>query len=203
MTTYQPHPVSRPDPQPSTNTPRILVIANRTCPCPTLVDEIAGRVGNADSDVLIIAPALNSRLRHWVSDVDGAIARAHDRVDLALAGLHELGINARGRGRRRKPPPCDRRCARQLPRHRDRDRHPPTRPIQLARAPTGRKSHVPVQPSDHPPRIDPRTRAEGDRRLNRNGSLRHRRFRGISNPLGCVIPTTSCRRQGSNLRPSD
>jgi len=72
------------------------VIANRTCPCPTLVDEIAGRVGNADSDVLIIAPALNSRLRHWVSDVDGAIARAHDRVDLALAGLHERGINARG-----------------------------------------------------------------------------------------------------------
>src|SRR6185437_3636955 len=96
MTTYQPHPVSRPDPQPSTNTPRILVIANRTCPCPTLVDEIAGRVGNADSDVLIIAPALNSRLRHWVSDVDGAIARAHDRVDLALAGLRERGIDARG-----------------------------------------------------------------------------------------------------------
>jgi GABA permease len=76
--------------------PRILVIANRTCPCPTLVDEIARRVGSADSDVLIVAPALNSRLRHWVSDVDQAIARAHDRVELALAGLRERGISARG-----------------------------------------------------------------------------------------------------------
>ena len=80
---------SRPD-------PRILVIANRTCPCPTLVDEIARRVGNANSEVLIVAPALNSRLRHWVSDVDEAIARAQHRVELALAALREHGIRARG-----------------------------------------------------------------------------------------------------------
>jgi GABA permease len=76
--------------------PRILVIANRTCPCPSLVDEVARRVGRAECDVLIVAPALNSRLRHWVSDVDEAVARAHDRVELALAGLRERGINARG-----------------------------------------------------------------------------------------------------------
>ena len=80
----------------SRHAPRILVIANRTCPCPTLVDEIARRVGNADSEVLIVAPALNSRLRHWVSDVDEAIARAHHRVELALASLRERGISARG-----------------------------------------------------------------------------------------------------------
>ena len=76
--------------------PRILVIANRTCPCPTLVDEIARRVGTGDSEVLVIAPALNSRMRHWVSDVDKAIARAHHRVGLALDGLREHGISARG-----------------------------------------------------------------------------------------------------------
>jgi GABA permease len=76
--------------------PQILVIANRTCPCPTLVDEIARRLGNGDGEVLVIAPALNSRMRHWVSDVDEAIARAHHRVDLALAGLRERGIDARG-----------------------------------------------------------------------------------------------------------
>lgn len=76
--------------------PRILVIANRTCPCPSLVDEVARRIGSGQGDVLIVAPALNSRLRHWVSDVDEAVARAHDRVDLALAGLHERGIDARG-----------------------------------------------------------------------------------------------------------
>jgi hypothetical protein len=55
--------------------PRILVVANRACPCPTLIDETERRVGNSDSEVLIIAPALNSRLRHWVSDIDEAIAR--------------------------------------------------------------------------------------------------------------------------------
>ena len=76
--------------------PRILVIANRTCPCPSLVDEVARRVGDTEGDVLIVAPALNSRVRHWVSDVDEAVARARDRVDLALAGLRERGINAHG-----------------------------------------------------------------------------------------------------------
>ena len=76
--------------------PRILVIANRTCPCPTLIDEIERRVGNANGEVLIIAPALNSRLRHWVSDVDEAIAHAHDRVERALAALRERGISASG-----------------------------------------------------------------------------------------------------------
>src|SRR5438309_3183825 len=74
----------------------ILVIANRTCPCPTLVDEVARRAGETPREVLVVAPALNSRLRHWVSDVDGAIARAHDRVELAVVELRERGVSARG-----------------------------------------------------------------------------------------------------------
>ena len=32
-----------------------------------------------------MAPALNSRLRHWVSDTDGALASARERLDRALA----------------------------------------------------------------------------------------------------------------------
>jgi hypothetical protein len=39
--------------------------------------------------VLVVAPALNSRLRHWVSDVDDAVARARDRVELAVGELRE------------------------------------------------------------------------------------------------------------------
>jgi hypothetical protein len=74
----------------------ILVVANRTCPCPTLVDEVARRAGDTPTDVLVVAPALNSRLRHWVSDVDGAIARAHDRVELAVDELRERGLSTRG-----------------------------------------------------------------------------------------------------------
>ena len=77
-------------------TSRILVNANRTCPCPTLIDEVARRAGDAPTDVLVVAPALNSRLRHWLSDVDGAIACAHDRVEAAVSGLRERGIVARG-----------------------------------------------------------------------------------------------------------
>ena len=74
----------------------VLVIANRTCPCPVLLDEVGRRASNPPIDVLVVAPALNSRLRHWVSDVDDAVARAHDRLELALADLRERGILARG-----------------------------------------------------------------------------------------------------------
>jgi GABA permease len=76
--------------------PGVLVIANRTCPCPTLLDEVARRAGNAPIDVLVVAPALNSRVRHWLSDVDDAVARAHDRLELALAELRARGVSARG-----------------------------------------------------------------------------------------------------------
>jgi hypothetical protein len=72
---------------------RILVIANRTCPCPTLVDEVARR---APDDVLVVAPALNSRLRHWVSDIDGAVALAAGRLELAVAALRARGVSVRG-----------------------------------------------------------------------------------------------------------
>jgi len=74
----------------------ILVIHNRTCPCPTLVDEVARRAIDTSASVLVVAPALNSRLRHWVSDVDEAVAQARDRVGFALAELREHGVSARG-----------------------------------------------------------------------------------------------------------
>jgi GABA permease len=76
--------------------PEILVIANRTCPCPTLVDEVAGRAVTSSSDVLVVAPALNSRLRHWISDTDDAVADARDRVQIAVAALRDRGVDVRG-----------------------------------------------------------------------------------------------------------
>jgi hypothetical protein len=75
---------------------RILVVANRTCPCPTLLDEVARQAGDATTDVLVVVPALNSRLRHWLSDIDDAVARAHERLDVALADLRTRGVQARG-----------------------------------------------------------------------------------------------------------
>jgi hypothetical protein len=74
----------------------ILVVANRTCPCPMLLDEVARRVSDAPIDVLVVVPALNSRLRHWLSDIDDAVARAHERLEIALADLRTRGVRARG-----------------------------------------------------------------------------------------------------------
>jgi GABA permease len=74
----------------------ILVVANRTCPCPTLLDEVARHAGDATTDVLVVVPALNSRLRHWLSDIDDAVARAHERLEVALAELRTRGVDARG-----------------------------------------------------------------------------------------------------------
>jgi hypothetical protein len=73
----------------------LLVIANRTCPCPGLLEEIADRLAPGGR-VLVVSPALNGRLRHWMSDSDGAVAEARDRLAGTLALLAERGIDARG-----------------------------------------------------------------------------------------------------------
>ncbi len=75
-------------------TPSILLVANRTCPCPDVLDAVA-RLAD-DGRVHVVAPALNSRLRHWVSDVDDAIAGAHERLEQAVASLRGHGIDAHG-----------------------------------------------------------------------------------------------------------
>jgi len=72
------------------------VIANRTCPCLSLGDEVARRASATPTAVLVVAPALNSRLRRWVSDVDDALARAQERLGLAVAALRQRGVVVRG-----------------------------------------------------------------------------------------------------------
>jgi hypothetical protein len=42
--------------------------------------------------VLIVAPALNSRLRHWVSDEDEARAAAEERLTRSLERLRADGV---------------------------------------------------------------------------------------------------------------
>jgi nucleotide-binding universal stress UspA family protein len=49
------------------------------------------------ADVLVVAPALNSRLRHWMSDEDDARRRAEDRVAAFVERLERSGIHAQGR----------------------------------------------------------------------------------------------------------
>ena len=46
--------------------------------------------------MLLVCPALNSRVRTWTSDEDPARAEAQSRLDRSLERLAEAGVSARG-----------------------------------------------------------------------------------------------------------
>jgi nucleotide-binding universal stress UspA family protein len=78
------------------NERRILVVANETVGGVTLRDCIRSRTVGYRSNVLVVCPALNSPLKHWVSDEDGAREEAHERLEASLARLRESGVEAEG-----------------------------------------------------------------------------------------------------------
>jgi hypothetical protein len=75
---------------------RILVIANETVGGHTLRALILERSLDVREEVLVVTPALNSPLKTWTSDEDGARAAAQERLDTSLAKLAEAGVLARG-----------------------------------------------------------------------------------------------------------
>src|ERR1700693_5525628 len=75
---------------------RILVIANETVGGHTLRSAILERSLDVREEVLVVTPALNSPIRHWVSDGDDARAAAQRRLETSLAQLAEAGVDARG-----------------------------------------------------------------------------------------------------------
>jgi hypothetical protein len=75
---------------------RILVVANETVGGDTLRNCIRTKTEGFREEVLVVTPALNSPLRHWASDEDGARAAAHERLERSLSRLGSLGIQARG-----------------------------------------------------------------------------------------------------------
>jgi hypothetical protein len=80
----------------SENERRILVIANETVGGEALFDVLRRKAEGVREQILVVVPALNTPLRHWVSDDDGARAAAHERLAASLARLQEEGIDARG-----------------------------------------------------------------------------------------------------------
>jgi nucleotide-binding universal stress UspA family protein len=50
-----------------------------------------------DTEVLVVAPATNSWLRHWLSDEDAARRRAEERVSASIDRLGRNGVHAEGR----------------------------------------------------------------------------------------------------------
>jgi hypothetical protein len=75
---------------------RILAIANETVEGDALHQLIVEQAGDMPTEVLVVAPALNSRLRHWLSDVDGAREAAEERLTRSIERLEFDGIPAYG-----------------------------------------------------------------------------------------------------------
>jgi GABA permease len=75
---------------------RILVVANETVGGPELLTEILGRSAGRKISVLVVCPALNSPLRHWVSDEDDARAAAQERLERSLESMRSTGLDASG-----------------------------------------------------------------------------------------------------------
>lgn len=74
----------------------ILVIANETVGGAELLAVLKRKVEGVREQVLVVAPALNSPVRHWASDEDGARAAAQERLDASIARLAEAGVAADG-----------------------------------------------------------------------------------------------------------
>jgi hypothetical protein len=75
---------------------RILVVANETVAGAALRDAIREAVEGGRANVLVVCPALNSKLRHWTSDEDRARAAAEERLGRSIAELERLGISSSG-----------------------------------------------------------------------------------------------------------
>lgn len=75
---------------------RVLVVANETVVGQALREAVERAVSGRRARVLVVAPALNSPLRHWASDDDAARAAAQRRVDETLHRLRQEGIEAAG-----------------------------------------------------------------------------------------------------------
>jgi hypothetical protein len=74
---------------------RVLVIANETIAGSGLHRQIADMTGEG-SEVMVVAPALSSRLKYVFSDVDGPRAEAQKRLDRSLELMSQSGIRANG-----------------------------------------------------------------------------------------------------------
>jgi hypothetical protein len=75
---------------------RLLVIANETIEGQALHDAVRARAAAPRTEVLVVAPALNTRLRHWMSDSDAARRAAEDRLVACLDRLGRAGVHVRG-----------------------------------------------------------------------------------------------------------
>lgn len=72
----------------------VLVVANQTATSNSLVAELRARAEEAPVFFHLVVPALNSRLRHWLSDIDDAVSAACRQGDEAQAVLKSHGLTS-------------------------------------------------------------------------------------------------------------
>jgi hypothetical protein len=78
------------------HSPHLLVLADVWCGVEGLCDEVLRRAGDAGR-VLVVAPALASRLHTWTNDTDRESEIARTRLENVLARLEQHGVRAEGR----------------------------------------------------------------------------------------------------------
>jgi hypothetical protein len=83
-------------PRPGDDKRRILVVSNETLTGQALRREIAHRARGFETEVRVVCPALNTKIKHWVSDEDEARRNAQERLDAMLAQLRREGVDASG-----------------------------------------------------------------------------------------------------------
>ena len=71
---------------------RILVLANQTASSPALIATLRDSSAGGPTHIHLVVPALNGRLRHWVSDTDDAVAVAARRAEGARKALIAHGL---------------------------------------------------------------------------------------------------------------
>lgn len=75
---------------------RILVVANETVGGEELMSAIGELALAGKAEFYVVCPALNSRLKTWTSDEDGARVAAQKRLDATISRLSSVGVEARG-----------------------------------------------------------------------------------------------------------
>jgi hypothetical protein len=74
----------------------VLVLADIWCSVDGLCNEVRRRAGE-DGRVLVVAPALASRLHTWTNDTDHELETARARLENVLSRLEQHGVSAQGR----------------------------------------------------------------------------------------------------------
>ncbi len=74
---------------------KILVLVSQPISGEVLKSAVGKDVAE-NAEVLVIAPALNSKLRFWVSDPDAAIERADEVAQESVERMDEEGVDAAG-----------------------------------------------------------------------------------------------------------